>query len=282
MKDQAAGLRALDLGRRTAGAFPEDGPPVLVLGSGKGGVGKSVLSVLLASALARGGRRTLLLDGAQNQGNLHILLGVRPAVGLGAVHAGEAEPESLLAPVAENLWLLPGDSGAEALYGLGAVDRARLHRRLSALYDDFDQVVVDGGPGIESVVRAAGIRASRLALVVVPEPASLADAYALLKIVHLQVPSVPIEVMVNRTCADEEGQAVVDRLRLAARRFLRRDLGFLGSIPEAEAIRLGTRRPGALLDVRSDAIDAVIERWTADELNPDAGTVGARTGTSRT
>jgi len=269
VRDQAHQLRAADAPARER-ALPrgEDGPPAVVIGSGKGGVGKSVLSVLLAAAYARSGRRTLLLDGAQNQGNLHILLGVRPAARLGAVHAGEVEPAALLAPIAERLTLLPGDSGAEALYSLGAVDRARLHRRLSALYDDFDMVVVDGGPGIESVIRAAGIRASRLAVVATPEPASLADAYALLKLVNLQIPSLPIEVMVNRGTADEEGQAVFDRLQLAARRFLGRELHYLGCVPEQEELRLGARRPGALLEVRHPAIESIAALLAA--LDPAA------------
>lgn len=261
MNDQAAGLRALNASAR----WPLDsggpqGPPVFVVGSGKGGVGKSVLSVMLAAAFARSGRRTLLLDGAQNQGNLHILLGVRPAGSLGAVLAGEAEPSALQVPVAERLALLPGDSGTEALYSLGILDRARLHRRLSTVFDEHEVVVVDAGSGIEGAARAGGIRASRLAVVASPEPAALADAYALIKILHLQVPSLPIEVMVNRVMADEEGQAVYDRLQLAAERFLRRELGYLGCVPEDDALRLGARRPGALLEARSEAIDAIAAR----------------------
>ena len=271
MRDQAAGLRELAPRAPYArSARQEEGPPAIVIGSGKGGVGKSMLGVLLAAAFARSGRRTLLLDGAQNQGNLHILLGVRPAAPLGAVLAGDAEPAALMVPVAENLVLVPGDSGAEALYSLGAIDRARLHLRLSELYDGFDIVVVDGGSGIESVVRAAGIRASHLALVVAPEPASLADAYALLKIVHLQVPAVPIEVMVNRVVADEEGQAVFDRLHLAAERFLRRELGYLGCVPEDEALRLAARRPGALLATRSDAIETIAARLADSAVGREA------------
>ncbi len=259
MRDQAHELRALGFSARPGLTAP-DGPPAVVIGSGKGGVGKSVLSVALAAAFARGGRRTLLLDGAQNQGNLHILLGVRPAAPLSALLAGEARPEELLVSVTANLSLLPSDSGDEALYTLGAIDRARLHRRLSALYDAFDAVVIDGGSGIDSVVRAGGIRASRLAVVAAPEPASLADAYALLKIVNLQIPSLPIEVMVNRVSADDEGQAVFDRLHLAAERFLRRELGYLGCVPEDESLRQGARRPGALLETRIEAIDAIAAR----------------------
>ena len=278
MKDQAHDLRALRLPALAEPPAPE-GPDAVVIGSGKGGVGKSVLSVALAAAFARAGRRTLLLDGAQNQGNLHILLGVRPVAPLSALLGGEIRPEELVVSVNERLALLPADSGDEALYSLGAIDRARLHRRLSALYDAFDTVVIDGGSGIDSVVRAGGIRASRLAVVVAPEPASLADAYALLKIVNLQVPSLPIEVMVNRVTADEEGQAVFDRLHLAAERFLRRELGYLGCVPEDDVLRQGARRPGALLDTRVGAIDAIAQRLERREAEGREAAWAAAAGT---
>lgn len=254
MRDQAAMLRAAAAARDDAAP---GGAGAIVVGSGKGGVGKSTLAVLIAASLARAGHRTLLVDGAQNMGNLHILLGVRPARPLAAVHAGDARPEDLVVPAGPGLSLLPGDSGAESLYALGAVDRARLHHRLSTVFDAYDRVVVDGGPGIESVVRAAGIRASRLAVVTAPEPAALADAYALLKIVNLQLPAVPLEVMVNRVCADEEGRAVFERLELAADRFLRRELAYLGCVHESATLRLGARRPGALLEFEHAGIDAI-------------------------
>src|SRR5438093_7525967 len=92
--------------------------PTVVVGSGKGGVGKSLVSVLLASALSAQGRRVLLLDGAQNMGNLHVLLGVRPSARLDAVIGGEVDASDLVQSVAPNLWLLPGESGNEALYAM--------------------------------------------------------------------------------------------------------------------------------------------------------------------
>ena len=95
MNDQAAALREMAAIARSGVAepAPASSSTAVVLGSGKGGVGKSVLAVLLANALARQGRRVLLLDGSQNQGNLHILLGVRPAAPLTALLDGEAEME---------------------------------------------------------------------------------------------------------------------------------------------------------------------------------------------
>ncbi len=138
---------------------------MLVVGSAKGGVGASALTVMCGVKLAQQGRRVLLLDGSQNLGNLHVLLNVSPRGSLHGVLTGAAQPQSLVQSVTNNLWLLPADSGDEAMYALNATDRARLHYQLSTLYDGFDVVIVDAGPGLESVVRASAMGASRLLVV---------------------------------------------------------------------------------------------------------------------
>jgi flagellar biosynthesis protein FlhG len=264
--DQAAALRSVAEQAPRPPRPNAPGAEVIVVGSGKGGVGKSVLSVLFAAALVRNGRRVLLVDGCQNQGNLHILLGVRPAGRLEDLLTGEADLEQLPVAVSSGLWLLPADSGAESLYALSRVDQARLHHQLSSLYDDFETVVVDGGPGIDNVVRVASMNATRLVVVTVPEPTALSDAYALIKIVSLQIPTLPVSVLVNRTRNAEEGLAAFERLSLAASRFLGRELDYLGSLAEDDALRADIRRPGALLAAApsevNDAIARLIESKT--------------------
>ncbi len=272
MRDQAQGLRAVQTSRAAfAPARGDDGPPVFAVGSGKGGVGKSVLSILLAQAMARQGRRVLLFDGAQMQGNLHILLGVRPAAPLSSVLFGEREPESLLHPVAPNLWLLPAESGAEELYALSAIDRARLHHRLCEVYDGFDAVVLDCGAGLESAARVSAARASQLCVVAMPEPAALADAYGLVKIVHLQAPSLPMHVVVNRAQDAAEGEEVFAKLELAAARFLQRELRYAGCIGEHAAMRQAVRQPGSALRLTVPDCEAVAAHlWAATRATEPA------------
>ncbi len=267
MNDQAAILRAM-MAARPAGRPAATGPvapPAIVVGSGKGGVGKSVVSVLLAGRLAAEGRRVLLVDGSQNLGNLHVLLGLPRAARLEHLLTGETPVRELLVPVQEGLWLLPADSGAESLYALAAVDRARLHHRLSALYDDFDAVVIDAGPGLESVVRVATMRATRCMILTVPEPAALTDAYATIKIVNAQVADLPVDVLVNRVSSEREGAETFERLAAAAARFLHRELRYLGALWEDESIRRAVRVPGDLTrglrpGPNDDALSAVLER----------------------
>jgi flagellar biosynthesis protein FlhG len=141
---------------------------------------------------------------------------------------------------------------------MGPLERARLHYSLSSLFDRFDTVVVDGGPGLEGALRAATIGASAMAVVAVPEPAALSDAYALVKLAHLSAPHLPLGLVVNRIEADGEAEAVHERLELASRRFLGRELRLLGAVPEDSDLRVAVRTPGRLLEGAGDAIaDAV-------------------------
>ena len=270
MRDQARARRALAVERHREPIPEPAGPPALVVGSGKGGVGKSVLSIMLAAAVARCGRRVLLVDAAQNQGNLHILLGLQHRAHLQDLLRGDADPEDLVLDVGDRLWLVPADSGDDTLHALTATDRARLHHRLTSLYHRYDAVVVDAGPGIEGVVRAAGIRASRVAVVAVPEPASLSDAYALIKILTLQLPAVPIEVLVNRAGDAGEAAATFERLNLAAERFLRRRLAFAGAVPEMPEFRRWLYQPAALLAHAPPALHALAARLADSRGGSDA------------
>lgn len=244
MKDQAAALR--DRPMRTELPEVPAESPAIVVGGGKGGVGVSVLATLLASGLAASGRRVLLMDASFNQGNLHVLLGHAPRLTLGSVVAGDAAPEEIVVPVADNLWLLPAESGAEDLHQLTTMDRARLHVRLAALMDDYDVTVVDAGTGIESVLRSVHARATRVVAVATPEPAALADTYALIKILSLETPSVPVDVVVNRTLDAHEAEASWARLEGAADRFLGRTLGRLGSLPEDPSLARAVRKSEGL------------------------------------
>lgn len=250
MIDQAAALRAMVGSRPPNRPSRDEGTQALVIGSGKGGVGKSVLTALAAGCLARQGRRVLLLDGAQNLGNLHVLLGVRPRFRLEDLLESDGSVTDLVHPVTERVWLVPGDSGARALYALGPTDRARLHHRLSALYDDFDVVMVDAGAGLEAAVRVATMRASRLLLITAPEPTALTDAYALIKIVTTQIPDLPLDLLVNRVTDPHEGREAHARLSTAASRFLHRDIRRLGDVPDDPALRRAARHTVGLLDLQ--------------------------------
>lgn len=220
----------------------------IVVGSGKGGAGKSLVSLTLAAALADQGHRVLLVDGDQNLGNLHVLLGVRPAMEPAALLDGTVDPADLVIPVAPRLWLMPAASGDEAIQRLSGTDRARLHRRVTTLYPEYDVVVIDAAAGLDSALRCAALRATRLVVITTPEPTALTSAYALVKMVHARLPRLPVDLMVNRTMSPEEGQLAADRLQEAATRFLGRQLRYLGAVPEDTGVRGSLADPAGLVD----------------------------------
>ncbi len=234
-------------------------PAVIIVGSGKGGVGKSVVAALIATHAARGGARTLLFDAAYNQGNQHVLLGQVPRTRLEAVVRGSAAPWDVLVQVDSNLTLLPADSGSPESGALSELDRARLHQRLAGVFPDFDMIVVDTGPGAENTVRAAQSHAARLLVVAAPEPTALSDAYALIKMTHLRAPHIAFDVVVNRVPTGDHARRSFESLAVAADRFLRREIVFAGAIPESESLRRAACRPGALLSYTSECVSAVTE-----------------------
>ncbi|MDQ3096964.1 MAG: AAA family ATPase [Chloroflexota bacterium] len=218
------------------------------MGSGKGGVGKSVVSVLLAATAAERGRDVLLIDGEQNLANLHVLLGVSARGSMESLLDGRARAADLVQPVREHLWLLPAESGAEGLYALDAIQRARLHCRLVELYRQYAVVVVDAGSGIEGVVRAATLGATRVVVVTAPEPTALMDAHALMKILGLQAPHVRIDLLVNRCMSADEGQEAYARLASASRQFLNRRRLLAGILLEEPPIAAAVREPRRCLE----------------------------------
>jgi flagellar biosynthesis protein FlhG len=249
VNDQASGLRALAAARIAPGGIAAgEGPPAFVIGSGKGGVGKSLMAVTFSLALAQAGRRVLLVDGDQNLGNLHVLLGLRPAITPETVLVDDGAADEMLMPFAPGCWLLPADSGAEAVQRLSPTDRARLHRRMTALYTGFDVVIIDAGAGLDCALRCVALHATRLIVTTIPEPAALTDAYALMKIVHARQPAIPFDIVVNRVMDEGEGEATFARLSTATGRFLRRDINYLGAVPDDPGVRGAIRDPRMLLD----------------------------------
>ncbi len=209
---------------------------VVVIGSGKGGCGGSVISALLALACAREGRRTLLIDADELVGTQHRLFGVESAIGIGALRDGRRAPTEALIDVAEHLTILVGGPGTNGTpEPLAAPDRRALFRRLSEVYGFFDIILVDAGSRLDSVLAAAGGNARRFITVANTDPVALACAYALVKAIDAKWPGAPVELLVNRH-DDARGRDAFQHVRSAAERFLGRTLRFAGTIPDDPAL----------------------------------------------
>jgi len=224
---------------------PEDGKPrILAVTSGKGGVGKTNVAVNLALSLRMFGLKVLLLDADVSLGNVDVLLGLNVERDLRDVFLHGLALEDVVVDGPRGLKILPGACGVEELARL---DEERMELFLAEL-DEFcrpmDFVVVDTAPGISPVVTNCLEAADEVILVTNAEPTALTDAYALLKVMCGRdgARRKAVLVLMNQTDSREEAVRSFDRLRAAARRFLHREVEYLGSVARDETVSAATKR----------------------------------------
>jgi flagellar biosynthesis protein FlhG len=236
-------------------------PPLIAVVSGKGGVGKTNLAANLAVAAARGGARVLLADGALGVSNVDVLLGLAPQRTLADVAEGRCGLEDALAVGPAGLAVLPAAGGRADLAALGARALAPLALALRRLAAGYDLALLDAATGVgPAVVALAGASPRRL-LVATPEPTSLADAYAALKVLDQEAGPAPVALVVNEADGEREARAVHERLSRLAERFLQREVGWLGWLPRDRLLAAAVARQRAVVEIfpRSPAAWRLVE-----------------------
>jgi len=258
----------------TKTARPADRAPILYVTGGKGGVGKTVLSVNLCAALARRGARVLLVDLDLGAADADVLLRHTGARGLIDVLAEDARLADCASATAHGFDFVPGVSGSRDWAALGDDVRRRLVRTLREAARGYDLVVLDGSPGIGADVLALAAEADSVLLVTTPEPTALTDAYGLLKALHERSealdPEIPTpEVVVNRARDLSEAESTAARLRDVAQRFLARSPRWAGWMPESGTVTESCRsqRPfGA--DARATSVHSALDALAARFARP--------------
>lgn len=218
-------------------ARPPGGPlRVIAVTSGKGGVGKTHVAANLAVLAARAGRRVLLVDADLGLANADIVLGICPTHHLGHLLDGTASAADVLTEGPHGIRVLGASSGVQELTRLSDEQKLRLVSAFEPLDERFDLVLVDCGAGIgDNVIFFAGASQEAL-LVVSPEPTSLSDAYATVKVLSQQA-GVPRFSVVANQAADFQGRDVFRRLTQVTERFLSAQLTYLGHVPRDENLQ---------------------------------------------
>lgn len=194
---------------------------LIAVASGKGGVGKTWLSITLAHLLARSGRSVLLFDGDIGLANVDIQLGLTPTRDLGDVLSGRSTLKEAITHYPDGgFYIVAGRSGSTSLATMPIEKLEIIANSLRAMQNDYDFVIVDLGAGIEQHVQYLASIASRCLVVLTDEPTSLTDAYAFIKIAQNRKPPPEIGIVVNQAATQKEGEGTYQAISKACSNFL--------------------------------------------------------------
>lgn len=223
-------------------------PRVIAVASGKGGVGKTSVSVNLALALANNGRRTLLLDTDLGLANVDVMLGLSPRWTLADVVAERCSLADAITEGPKGLLVVPAASGKRHMTELTPAQHVGLVHAFDSLDVPFDTMVVDNAAGIADGVLTFCAAAHDVVVVVCDEPASVTDAYALIKVLGRERGIGRVHVLANQVANPVEGRQLFEKLERVAARFLDVNLHYLGAIPRDEWLRRAVQRQEAVVD----------------------------------
>ncbi|KLJ02760.1 MinD/ParA family protein [Luteimonas sp. FCS-9] len=244
----------------------------LAVTGGKGGVGKTNVSANLAIALAGMGQRTMLLDADLGLANLDVLLGLSPRFTLADLVAGRCTLEEAIIEGPAGVLIVPAASGRRHMAELRPIEHAGLVNVFNDLQHELDLLVVDTAAGITDSVLTFCQAAQDAVVVVCDEPASITDAYALIKVLARERGVDRVQVVANMVRSPQEGRALYDKLARVCERFIGGvSLNYLGAVPQCEWLRTAVQRQQAVVRAYpgSPSSQALVEiarrvaRWQA-------------------
>ncbi|HEY4583314.1 MAG TPA: MinD/ParA family protein [Lysobacter sp.] len=221
---------------------------VIAVASGKGGVGKTSVSVNLAMSLQNAGQRTLLLDTDLGLANVDVMLGLSPRFTLSDVFAGRCELADTLLEGPNGLLVVPAASGKRHMTELTPAQHVGLVHAFSQLDVPVDVMIIDNAAGISDSVLTFCQAAQDVVVVVCDEPASVTDAYALIKVLSRERGVTRVQVLANQVGHPSEGRQLYDKLERVTAKFLDVTLSYLGAIPRDEWLRRAIQRQEAVVD----------------------------------
>ena len=276
MQDQAASLRKLvenkkdpaaaENGREapaaaepaapTAHPLPKEGARIIAVTSGKGGVGKSNLTVNLALAFLAEGKKVLVIDADLGMANVDVLLGTSSKYNLLHLLDDDVVLDDVILKGPYGLRYISGGSGMEQAGEFTPAERSLLEEKLTGCGELADIILIDTGAGIGRNVLDFILAADEVVLVTTPEPTAMTDAYAVMKAYSMYAAKPNMRIVVNRVYDEAESLEVAEKLRKTAERFLHVDIGSLGAIYEDRTMIQAVRQQKPILQAYPDSLAA--------------------------
>ena len=237
--DQAEGLRRIVTPKPVK---------IIAVSSGKGGVGKTNVSVNLAISMAKQGKEVLLLDADLGLANVDVQLGLNTSYDLSHVISGERTLDEIIVEGPANIKVIPGSSGISKMANLTPAEQMGLVNAFSELSLLVDVLIIDTGAGISDTVVNFCSASQDVVVVVYDEPASITDAYAFIKVMSRNHNVNRFHILANMAHDAHEGRELFMKLSKATDRFLDVVLSFVGTVPYDEKLRKAVQHQRAVVD----------------------------------
>lgn len=259
ISDQASGLRQMNKNKAVK---------VIAVTGGKGGVGKTNMTLNMAVAMAKQGKRVLVLDADLGLANVDVLLGLRVEKNLSHVLSGECELDDILIEGPHGIKVAPATSGTQSMVELTPAEHAGLIRAFSELKTEFDILLVDTAAGISDMVLSFSRAAQDVVVVVCDEPTSITDAYALIKVLNRDFGVFKFKIVANMVRSLREGQELFAKLSKVSNMFLDVAMELVAIVPFDENIRKSVRKQKTIVDAFPNSPAALaVKAFAAKAIN---------------
>ena len=248
---------------------------VISISSGKGGVGKTNVVANLAVALADRGKKVVVLDADLGLGNLDVLLGLAPRYNFSHVVSNQKSLEEIIVEGPSGIKIIPAASGIQELTTLSAAQKINLFSQVENLEDNIDIMLIDTAAGISHNVLFFNLVASEKIVVVNPEPTSIIDAYALMKVLHKNHGEKRFRLLVNQARDSKDALEVYKNITVVSDKYLNVSIDYLGFIPYDENLPKSVRKQKPIIQSAPSSkaskafveLAATVAKFPPSELN---------------
>jgi len=221
---------------------------VIAVTSGKGGVGKSNVTINLAVTLAQTGERVMVMDADMGLANIDVLLGLSPGLNMSHVINGECSLEETIIEGPAGIKIVPASSGVAAMSDLTPAQNAGVIRSFSELTEPVDTLLIDTAAGLSDSVVSYTRAAREVIVVVCDEPASITDAYAMVKVMNRDYGVERFHVLANQAHGASQGRELYNKLARVSERFLDVTLDYLGCIPYDDSLKKAVQKQKSVVE----------------------------------